>query len=48
MNANHPPEAVEGLLAALADLKQAVALPTPDEAVVRLPDPAERPDAIPA
>ena len=46
VNANHPPEAVEGLLAALADLKQAVALPTPDEAVVRLPDPAERPDAI--
>jgi 7-keto-8-aminopelargonate synthetase-like enzyme len=48
VNANHPPEAIEGLLAALSDLKQSAALPGPDEALVRLPEPAAQVDAIPA
>ena len=41
VNANHPSEAIDGLLAALSDLKQSAALPGPDEALVRLPEPAQ-------
>ena len=47
VNANHPPESIDGLLAGLADLKQSAALPGPDDAVVRLPESA-RAEAIPA
>ena len=50
VNANHSPEAIDGLLAALADLKQSVALPGADDAVVPLPPPlpmaAGHPDAV--
>jgi 7-keto-8-aminopelargonate synthetase-like enzyme len=47
-NANHPPEAIDGLLGALADLKQLALLPGPDDAVVRLPEPVPHAEAVPA
>jgi 7-keto-8-aminopelargonate synthetase-like enzyme len=49
INSNHPVEAIDGLIDALADLKQAVPLPGPVSEVIRLPEAqAVRPEAIPA
>ncbi len=48
VNANHPREAIDGLLRALADLKNAMPLPGPDAAVLELPPVAARANAIPA
>jgi 7-keto-8-aminopelargonate synthetase-like enzyme len=45
VNANHPPEAIDGLLGALGELKHALALPAPDGRPLRLP---ARPETIPA
>jgi 7-keto-8-aminopelargonate synthetase-like enzyme len=49
INANHPPEAIDGLLNALNELKQEIPLPTPNDEVLKLPlAPAAIPSAIPA
>jgi 7-keto-8-aminopelargonate synthetase-like enzyme len=48
VNANHPPEAIDGLLAALGELKHALGLPGPDAESLRLLVPPARPAAIPA
>lgn len=48
VNANHPPEAVDGLLGALAELGRVVALPGADAALLPFPDPDGSPAAIPA
>jgi 7-keto-8-aminopelargonate synthetase-like enzyme len=49
MNANHSTEAIEGLIGALAELKNAMPLPGPHGETLKLPvPPAERPAAIPA
>ena len=49
MNANHSQEAIDGLLEALAELKQAISLPGPDSEVLSLPLPTTgRAEAIPA
>jgi len=49
INANHPTDAIDGLLGALGELKQAMPLPGPDGEVIRLPaTPSVRPAAIPA
>jgi 7-keto-8-aminopelargonate synthetase-like enzyme len=47
VNANHPPEAVEGLLAALADLKRTFPSPDPDAEPLRVLS-APSPEAVPA
>lgn len=49
INSNHPTEAIDGLLEALAELKKAVPLPGLDDEVYRMPETAPaRPEAIPA
>jgi 7-keto-8-aminopelargonate synthetase-like enzyme len=48
VNANHPPEAIDGLLTALAELRQVIPLPGPHETPIRLTVLAQQPDAIPA
>jgi 7-keto-8-aminopelargonate synthetase-like enzyme len=48
VNANHPQEAIEGLLGALSELKQSIALPGQDNDVLSLPQLHSRPAAIPA
>jgi 7-keto-8-aminopelargonate synthetase-like enzyme len=47
VNANHPPEAIDGLLAALGNLSRALPLLGSGNPI-RIPAPAKRPDAIPA
>jgi 7-keto-8-aminopelargonate synthetase-like enzyme len=48
VNANHPPEAIDGLLDALAKLKQVIPMPTPEGEPIILAAPTPRPNAIPA
>ena len=48
VNANHLPEAIDGLLGALRDLARTMPLPGPDAAVLPFPDPDGQPAAIPA
>jgi 7-keto-8-aminopelargonate synthetase-like enzyme len=48
VNANHSPEAIDGLLAALADLKRAVPLAGLDREPIQLPAAAPCADAVPA
>ena len=48
VNANHTPEAIEGLLGALGELARAMALPGSDVAVVPFQHPSKSPAAIPA
>jgi 7-keto-8-aminopelargonate synthetase-like enzyme len=49
VNSNHPQEAIDGLLAALAELKQSLGLPDADDALLEQLSPAAtRVDAIPA
>ena len=49
INSNHPAEAIDGLIAALGELKQAIPLPGPDSEVFLMPEaPASRHEAIPA
>ena len=49
INANHPPDAIDGLIGVLGELKQVIPLPGPDGEVIRLPvSPSVRPEAIPA
>ena len=48
VNANHTAEAIDGLLAALAELARTMSLPGPDAAVFPFPDPDGRRAAIPA
>jgi hypothetical protein len=48
VNANHPAEAIDGLVAALGELARAVPLPGSDGAVIPLSPAPDRPAAIPA
>ena len=48
VNANHTPEAIEGLLGALGELSRAMALPGSDAAVVPFQHRSKSPAAIPA
>jgi glycine C-acetyltransferase len=49
INANHTSDAIDGLIGALAELKNAIPLPGPDNKLIRLPvTPVTRPTAIPA
>ncbi|HXD84889.1 MAG TPA: aminotransferase class I/II-fold pyridoxal phosphate-dependent enzyme [Urbifossiella sp.] len=48
VNANHTAEQIDGLLEALAALKQAVTLPAAEAAVIRFPAVAAVPEPIPA
>jgi 7-keto-8-aminopelargonate synthetase-like enzyme len=48
VNANHSPQAIDGLLGALGELARTRALPGPDDALIPFPDPDGRPAAISA
>ena len=47
VNANHPPTAIDGLVSALAELKQAAIIPVADDAVLRVREAAVSAAAVP-